>query len=420
MAHEAIAASSFDDGRAEALRRLIERTAADEALIVERGETRAAAELPSVHGVPFAVRSDRVRLALDWLWRNLRTCRLPDEDEEAIPHREYGEERAEQGVSVADVLQSYRIAHDVIRKRARDLAPPGRDHDAVLLEFLELLSAWLDRGMVAAAAGHRQAELKIMRATQHRRTDVVRRILLGGVPSGELQGLVEASGLDPGRTYHAVRARPGDDVDADAIERCLLGDETRPSAQRRGLTALVDGDVCGLVAVLPAGEAPVAVGVSRAVTIQALPHAFRQATRALETAAAARRTGIFDLAALGMQPAVLADHDVGDALVERYLAPLEQAGRSSGAAILQTVERYVESNGRLDVTARALWVHINTVRYRLARFEELTGRSLRDTETLVELWWALERRRLTSSPVPVEPASSRPAAKRRERVPGLR
>jgi hypothetical protein len=28
------------------------------------------------------------------------------------------------------------------------------------------------------------------------------------------------------------------------------------------------------------------------------------------------------------------------------------------------------------------------------RLEEITGRSLRETETLVELWWALERRRL--------------------------
>jgi hypothetical protein len=29
------------------------------------------------------------------------------------------------------------------------------------------------------------------------------------------------------------------------------------------------------------------------------------------------------------------------------------------------------------------------------RFEEATGRSLRETETVVEVWWALERRRLS-------------------------
>jgi DNA-binding PucR family transcriptional regulator len=34
------------------------------------------------------------------------------------------------------------------------------------------------------------------------------------------------------------------------------------------------------------------------------------------------------------------------------------------------------------------------VRQRLERFEHMTGRSLRETETLVELYWALEHRRI--------------------------
>jgi hypothetical protein len=44
--------------------------------------------------------------------------------------------------------------------------------------------------------------------------------------------------------------------------------------------------------------------------------------------------------------------------------------------------------------AKDVDVHPNTVRHRLERFKEITGRSLRETETLVELWWALQRRRL--------------------------
>jgi DNA-binding PucR family transcriptional regulator len=34
------------------------------------------------------------------------------------------------------------------------------------------------------------------------------------------------------------------------------------------------------------------------------------------------------------------------------------------------------------------------VRQRLERFEQTTGQSLRETETLVELYWALEDRRI--------------------------
>jgi DNA-binding PucR family transcriptional regulator len=49
---------------------------------------------------------------------------------------------------------------------------------------------------------------------------------------------------------------------------------------------------------------------------------------------------------------------------------------------------------RIDDTARALHVHANTLRHRLRRFEEATGANLRDPRVVVELWWALERRRL--------------------------
>ncbi|HMH93751.1 MAG TPA: helix-turn-helix domain-containing protein [Streptosporangiaceae bacterium] len=38
-------------------------------------------------------------------------------------------------------------------------------------------------------------------------------------------------------------------------------------------------------------------------------------------------------------------------------------------------------------------VHPNTVRYRVGRFEQATGCSLRHTESLVEAWWALRRHR---------------------------
>jgi DNA-binding PucR family transcriptional regulator len=45
----------------------------------------------------------------------------------------------------------------------------------------------------------------------------------------------------------------------------------------------------------------------------------------------------------------------------------------------------------VERSAERLFVHQNTVRYRIARFEELTGVSLRDPGVAFEVWWALER-----------------------------
>jgi len=46
---------------------------------------------------------------------------------------------------------------------------------------------------------------------------------------------------------------------------------------------------------------------------------------------------------------------------------------AAGPALLQTVETYVGSGGTLEGTARALFVHPNTVRYRLRKARDLTG-----------------------------------------------
>jgi DNA-binding PucR family transcriptional regulator len=65
--------------------------------------------------------------------------------------------------------------------------------------------------------------------------------------------------------------------------------------------------------------------------------------------------------------------------------------------ILETVRRYLTLGMRADVTAEHLTVHHNTVRYRLRRYEELTGVDLRDPNCALEAWWALERNRLGQS-----------------------
>ncbi len=66
----------------------------------------------------------------------------------------------------------------------------------------------------------------------------------------------------------------------------------------------------------------------------------------------------------------------GDAEAERQLIdtiarPLEQAG----GALEETITTYLEAGGVLEACARTLFVHPNTVRYRLKRAFELTGRN---------------------------------------------
>jgi hypothetical protein len=67
--------------------------------------------------------------------------------------------------------------------------------------------------------------------------------------------------------------------------------------------------------------------------------------------------------------AIDGDSEARQILVERVYRSLEEVG----GALLDTVAAYLESGGSLEATARALFVHTNTVRYRLRRAVEVTG-----------------------------------------------
>ena len=56
-------------------------------------------------------------------------------------------------------------------------------------------------------------------------------------------------------------------------------------------------------------------------------------------------------------------------LVEEVYLPLQGAG----SPLLDTLSVYLEHASSLEATARMLFVHPNTVRYRLSRIAELTG-----------------------------------------------
>jgi sugar diacid utilization regulator len=205
----------------------------------------------------------------------------------------------------------------------------------------------------------------------------------------------------------------------DAIERFLgiAFDSSRP----RGMVAVVDGDVAVFIDHFPRGKLRTAIGIGPPARLDGLEPSFRRATRAMATAAAFDMTGVYDLGGLGLLPAVLADNDVAEEVTRRYIAPLTTS--EGTRPILETVHRYLQLGMRADATAQHLSVHHNTVRYRVRRYEELTGVDLRDPNCALEAWWALQRTRLEHSPADPRPdpqITTEPAGVRRAAVAGQR
>jgi DNA-binding PucR family transcriptional regulator len=100
--------------------------------------------------------------------------------------------------------------------------------------------------------------------------------------------------------------------------------------------------------------------------------------------------------------------DSDDLLAERVLAGDQRAAARLRAAVyaplaaaphlLSTIDAYLAAGGALEPTARNLFVHPNTVRYRLHRVADLTGRDPWDPRDLLVLQTAVILGRLAATP----------------------
>jgi purine catabolism regulator len=134
---------------------------------------------------------------------------------------------------------------------------------------------------------------------------------------------------------------------------------------------------------------PVRCGLGTKATAANLAMSLRQADQALEVALADGRV-IADYADLPTSRLVAALQGAG-ALADRAFAKLDQAG-IQGETLIASLHVFLAENGNWEAAAAQLGIHRHTLRHRMQRIEEHTGRDLSSMEDRVELWVALRIR----------------------------
>jgi PucR family transcriptional regulator, purine catabolism regulatory protein len=76
------------------------------------------------------------------------------------------------------------------------------------------------------------------------------------------------------------------------------------------------------------------------------------------------------------------------------LGPVEGEDHSYGEELLRSLDAFIEHNGHWEHAAKALYCHRHTLRYRVRRVEQLTGRDFSRARDRIELWLALRGREL--------------------------
>src|SRR5690625_728253 len=140
------------------------------------------------------------------------------------------------------------------------------------------------------------------------------------------------------------------------------------------------------------GRAPLAVGVSEPSEPPLLSGAMEQARHAYRVAEL-RHDPVSVVTGSEITSHVLllaaVPDDIRRTFATRVLGPLRDYDAAHGGELLPTLETFLECSGSWDRTARALQVHVNTVRYRISRVEKLIARDLSRLEDRVDVFLAM-------------------------------
>jgi len=279
-------------------------------------------------------------------------------------------------------------------------------HQAVTIVALELL-----RSRVAEDTERRLG------------SDVLAAVARGELAGPELARRLEPFGLSE-RVSAIVAQRPANGRGSQApVEEALsaaLRDEAAP-----GLVASIGSVTCALVAGIPEEElfalaervaarlhdelrSVVRLGVGRAVAGGDARRSFHEARCALEAVsvgvapaagagsngAGSRRVATYKQLGSFQLLLSLQDDVALRLFCDSILGPIEVSEGEYGGELMRSLEAFIEENGQWERAARRLYCHRHTLRYRIRRVEELTGRNLSSARDRIDFWLALRGREL--------------------------
>ncbi|MGV9869147.1 PucR family transcriptional regulator [Rhodococcus koreensis] len=333
---------------------------------------------------------------------NLRVWSGPDASGPAPRYRKVG------GGNRVDVLRRAAMEGRPLRddNRIVQVVRPGRtllgvlylsdpDHRATDLDTFALEHAGT---MLAVDMAHRRS----LAETEARLSRDLGADLLAGTDDDSAYSRADALGYDLHTPQRVLVVHWGPDTSvesvAEAFHRHLTATDSSAllvhgNEHRTGvLAAVMDAktDVNTVFSALEKSLGP-AVGVvgvgSECTSPSTLPDSYTHAMRALEIRKQSNSPrGVAQFDELGVYR-ILDSRSTGDveAFVQEWLGPLLDYDRQHRSTMTATLAQYLECGGKYDETAQALRIHRSTLRYRMSRIHELTGRDLRSVDTRLNL-----------------------------------
>ena len=367
--------------------------------LVERLTARIAEEIDLYGSDAVVARAELRRSVADNFTFMLGAMSTSD-DPDLGPPRRTGRRRAQEGVPLPELLRAYRLGFAFLWEEL--LAEARATGDGAVHALTDTAAAILtcsDEYAIALTEAYREAVSDRLVTTDRHRSALVEALVTGGVsahgPAWEVAKLLdlpyEGSFVAVVAENTALGTASLTGVEGRLAPHDIASAWRLSPDQQVGVVCIGRRPVELVVGVL--GElATCRVGVSPTyATVDHTPRAVRLARIAMQNLQA---PGVaqFDDSPLGVL--VAADPGVARDVVQRVFGRLLALDAEDRAGLLGTVEAWLEAGGSATAAGQALFCHPNTVRYRLRRVEELTGRSVDVPRAAAELAVALQALRV--------------------------
>ncbi len=308
---------------------------------------------------------------------------------------ELGAGEARTGRSLEALLAAYRVGARVSWRSWSQVAVDAGLAATEIAQLAEMVFAYIDELSAATAAGHAAEVGSVERLRERRLEDLGRLLAAGGTPEEEL---VEAAGraewtpattltavLLPTASASALRGRLSPDT-------LVLGAPLPGFSSDLGLVLMLAADAhargrARLLSVLEGRRAIVGPARPWAQAAESCRRVAR--LHALVVAGGLARSDPTDSEAHLAELVITADPQALEDLRAAVLAPMETVSGAVRGRLTETLAAWVLHQGRRDTVAEALYVHPQTVRYRMAQLRALYGDLLDDPAYLRQLTIAL-------------------------------
>jgi hypothetical protein len=293
-----------------------------------------------------------------------------------------------QGRTLDSLQSAYRVGARVAWRRVADAAQRSGADAEVLSLLAESIFAFIEELSADSVEGYAEARSHQEGERRRRQRELVLVLLRDPPPEdADLRAAAAAVGWRVPRAAAAIACaeeeleRIARRLPADALVAALDGEGCAivPDPEGPGRATEISGALAGRTAALGPAVAPAELSGSWALARAAL----RGAEAGVITEAPLRADDVLtDL--LLFEGRVFVDR-----IAVRRLAAFDELTPKARGRMAETALAYVREGGNAAAMARALDLHPQTVRYRLARLRELLGEQLDDPDARLELELAL-------------------------------